>query len=91
MNFNVSKLVYCIDNLGKKGQQVESFGRFHLLFVDEMAKILPKNIAIIAKIPLGGCHLLFEEYSQTTLYGHLLIQTLSMAPSIYSFKESLFL
>ena len=54
MNFNVSKLVYCIDNLGEKGQQVESFGRFHLLCVDETAKILPKNIAIIAKIPLGG-------------------------------------
>ena len=54
MNFNVSELVYCTDNLGKKGQQIESCGRFHLLCVDEMAKILPKNMAIMAKIPLGG-------------------------------------
>ena len=48
----------------------ENGGKLHTLCEEEMAELLPKNVARTAKIHLDGWQLLFEEYLQdeTSLY-----------------------
>lgn len=54
----------CFVKAGKNG------GKFHTLCEEEMAELLPKNIARTAKIHVDGWQLLFEGYLQdeTSLY-----------------------
>ena len=54
----------CFVKAGKNG------GKFHTVYEEEMAELLPKNIARTAKIHVDGWQLRFEGYLQdeTSLY-----------------------